>query len=263
MISVKIVLTSWIINANKTINSRWLAHSYSISAIVVSLHNNRLMHESASHGFIFSTDKSNISRSCETGSQAGHWALLSSCLFCTPSLSDERHCPGLPDSCSFPSKKVSALANGPLRAKSFFWDWLWDLVTHAVSGGLGARLQARQGAPAMAHTKQWAGVGITDTPGIIEYNNVFVGILYRNILWRNYHMVMVAKRDVVGADMEVHWEMSGWWAVQMDCRAGGGSDCHEPRVHLPTEALGQGMVEEAGGWELQLWDPCAPLFGDA
>lgn len=32
----------------------------------------------------------------------------------------------------------------------------------------------------------------------------------------------------------------------MDRRAGG-SDCHEPRVHLPAEALGQGMVEEAGG----------------
>lgn len=33
----------------------------------------------------------------------------------------------------------------------------------------------------------------------------------------------------------------------MDHRAGGGSDCHEPHVHLPAEALGQGMVEGGGG----------------
>lgn len=53
------------------------------------------VHESVSHGFIFSTDKSNISRSCETGSQSGHRGLLSSCFFGTVLFSAERHCPGL------------------------------------------------------------------------------------------------------------------------------------------------------------------------
>lgn len=43
------------------------------------------VHESTSHGFIFSTDKSNISRSCE----AGHWRFPSSCFSCTPSLCRE------------------------------------------------------------------------------------------------------------------------------------------------------------------------------
>lgn len=152
--------------------------------------------ESASHGFIFSSDKSNSSRSCETGSQAGHWGLLSSCLFCTPSPSAETHSPGLPDSCSFPSTKVSALANGALRAKSFFWDRVWDSVMHTASGGLGAQLQARQGAAATAHTKPWASVGITDAVDIIEYDNVFVGIFYRSMLWRNYRIVLVAKQDI-------------------------------------------------------------------
>lgn len=49
----------------------------------------------------------------------------------------------------------------------------------------------------------------------------------------------------------------------MGRRAGGGSGCHGPHLHLPAEAVGQRMVEEAGGRELQLWDPCAPPFGGA
>lgn len=53
---------------------------------------------------------------------------------------------------------------------------------HTAPGGLGAQLQARQGAAAAAHTKQWAGVGITDAADIIEYDNVFVGIFYRSML---------------------------------------------------------------------------------
>lgn len=47
----------------------------------------------------------------------------------------------------------------------------------------------------MAHAKQREGIGITDTTGILGYKSIFVGIFYRNMLQRNYNIVMVAKWD--------------------------------------------------------------------
>lgn len=79
---------------------------------------------------------------------------------------------------------------------------------HTAPGGLGAQLQARQGAAAAAHTKQWAGVGITDAADIIEYDNVFVGIFLQKHALKELPCSNGSKagyncRDVVGTDREV------------------------------------------------------------
>lgn len=93
------------------------------------------MHESMSDTFIFSADKSTISRSPEAVGQDGYRGLSAACLVCSPLLSAGVQRPGLPDLCSLPLTKVSA-SNREKLNKIVLQRPNLDLLACAVSGVL-------------------------------------------------------------------------------------------------------------------------------
>lgn len=165
-----------------------------------------LVPESASHAFIFSTDKSNTSRSCETGSQAGHRGLLSSCLFCTPSLFAERRCPGLlrliplDKSVSFGKRRVKSkiiLQRLSLR----FGD------AHSIRR-VGSAIAGQAGCPCHGSYKA---VGRCRHHGYCGHNRVQQRFCWyflqkctlKELPYSNRSKAGYNCKDVVGADMEV------------------------------------------------------------
>lgn len=72
---------------------------------------------------------------------------------------------------------------------------------HAASGWLGVWLQARQDARAVAHTKQWSGVGIMGTWAQHFCWYFLQKCVLKELLDRSYGKVGYNCQDVVGADM--------------------------------------------------------------
>lgn len=148
------------------------------------------VHESASHGVIFSTDKSNISRSCETGSQT-----------------EDRICSVAASSALPPSLLRDTVQDSPtyahspqqrcqlwqtvLRAKLFFWGWVRCSVKR-----VGRMVAGQAGCPWHGTCKAGGRCWRCKYHRCTRVPQGFFGIFYRNILCKNYRTVMVAKQDI-------------------------------------------------------------------
>lgn len=133
----------------------------SISAIMVSLHNNSLSSAWVCHHMVLFLVL--INPECQDHVRLGVMLGTGGCSVAVSSafprslLRDRLS--RTPQIMLVPLYKGVSFGKQHIKTKSFFW--VWDLVMHAVPGGLGAWLEAQQGALAMAHAKQWAGVSIT------------------------------------------------------------------------------------------------------
>lgn len=132
------------------------------------------VHESTSHGFIFSTDRSNISRSCE----AGHWRFLRSCLFCTPSLC-RKTLPRAPWIVLCPAQQRCWLWQMHVRSKIILLILSLGFGDSYSLRTVGSAAAGQAGCPAMAHAKQWSTLSIMGT-----WAQHFC-CTNRNVLWRN------------------------------------------------------------------------------
>lgn len=130
------------------------------------------MRESTSDRFIFSADKSTISRSHEAVGQDGHRGLSAACLFCSPLLSAGVQRPGLPDLCSLPLTKVSASSGEKfaLKTKLFFRGRIW-ICQHVQCQ------ECWLAAPSAAHSKQQARCWHHTYHGHKRLQQHFVGML--------------------------------------------------------------------------------------
>lgn len=162
------LLTNWLLAANEALGD-WL--SYSISAIMVSLHRS-LQCVSPRQTDLFLVPISLLFQDPMRLSVRTGTGLSAACLFCSPLLSAGVQRPGLPDLCSLPLTKVSASSGEKfaLKTKLFFRGRIW-ICQHVQCQ------ECWLAAPSAAHSKQQARCWHHTYHGHKRLQQHFVGML--------------------------------------------------------------------------------------